>query len=44
MIKKSGSNYKLVSKKTHKNLGTYSTKDAAKHREAQVNYFKHIKK
>lgn len=44
MIKKIGNKYRLESKKTHKNLGTYTTKDAAKHRERQVEYFKHVKK
>jgi hypothetical protein len=49
MIRKTKDGYKLVSKKTnaqgqHKNLGTYTSKQAAKHREAQVEYFKHIKK
>jgi len=47
MIQKSGGKYKVVSEKTHngkhKNLGTYTSRDAAKHRIAQVEYFKHLK-
>jgi len=41
-IRKSGSGYRLVSKKG-KNLGTYRTKAAAEKREKQVNYFKNTK-
>lgn len=37
-----GSKYRLVSKKTGKNLGTYDTKTAAEKRERQVQYFKHV--
>lgn len=49
MIRKIGSKYRLVSKKKNKkgkrkNLGTFSSKAAAKRREAQVNYFKYLKK
>jgi hypothetical protein len=44
MIKKMGNKYQLQSKTTHKNLGTYSSKAAAQHREKQVNYFKNVKK
>ena len=40
-IVKSGSQYKLVSKKTGKNLGTYPTRAGAEKRERQVQYFKH---
>jgi hypothetical protein len=40
-IRKVKGGYRLVSKKTHKNLGTYKTKDGAKRREKQVEYFKH---
>lgn len=41
-IVKSGGQYKLVSKKTGKNLGTYSSKSGAENRERQVQYFKHM--
>lgn len=34
--------YRLVSKKTGRNLGTYPTKAGAKKRERQVQYFKHM--
>ena len=40
-IVKVGSKYRLVSKKGHKNLGTYDTKAGAEKRERQVQYFKH---
>jgi hypothetical protein len=40
-IIKVGNNYRLVSKKTGKNLGTYSSKSGAKQREREVQYFKH---
>jgi len=40
-IVKSDGKYKLVSKKTGKNLGTYPTKAGAEKRERQVQYFKH---
>lgn len=40
-IVKVGSKYRLVSKKTGKNLGTYPTKAGAMRRERQVQYFKH---
>ena len=40
-IVRSGSQYKLVSKKTGKNLGTYPTRAGAEKRERQVQYFKH---
>ena len=43
MIRKIGSHFQVQSEKTHKNLGTYSSKAAAKHRLAQVEYFKHVK-
>lgn len=33
--------YRLVSKKSGKNLGTYPTKAGAEKRERQVQYFKH---
>ena len=41
-IVKSGAGYKLVSKKTGKNLGTYPTKAGAEKRERQVQYFKNM--
>ena len=41
-IVKSGSQYKLVSKKTGKNLGTYPSIAGAKKREREVQYFKHM--
>jgi hypothetical protein len=41
-IEKVGSKYRLVSKKSGKNLGTYDTKEEAKKRERQVQYFKHV--
>lgn len=41
-IRKIKAGYRLVSKKG-KNLGTYKTKDGAKQRERQVQYFKKAK-
>ena len=41
-IVKVGAGYRLVSKKTGKNLGTYATKAGAEKREKQVQYFKHM--
>lgn len=38
-----GGKFRLVSKKTGKNLGTYDTKAGAVKRERQVQYFKHMK-
>jgi hypothetical protein len=40
-IVKHGSGYRLVSKKTGKNLGDFPTKSAAKKHEREVEYFKH---
>lgn len=40
MIRKTKSGYKLVSKTTGRNLGTFKTKAEAVKREKQVNYFK----
>lgn len=40
-IEKVGSKWRLVSKKTGKSLGTYSSKAGAEKRERQVQYFKH---
>ena len=34
--------YRLVSRKTGKNLGTYPSKSGAENRERQVQYFKHM--
>ena len=41
-IIKTGGGYKLVSKKTGKNLGTAKTKAGIMKRERQVQYFKHM--
>ena len=41
-IVKVGSKFRLVSKKSGKNLGTYDTKEEAKKREREVQYFKHM--
>lgn len=41
-IVKVGSKFRLVSKKSGKNLGTYDTKEEAEKRERQVQYFKHM--
>lgn len=41
-IVKVGNKYRLVSKKTGKNLGTYPSKAGAEKRERQVQYFKHM--
>jgi hypothetical protein len=40
-IVKVGSKFRLVSKSSGKNLGTYDTKEGAEKRERQVQYFKH---
>lgn len=40
-IVKTNSGYRLVSKKSGKNLGTYPTRTGAERRERQVQYFKH---
>ena len=42
-IRRIGSRYRLVSKKTGRNLGTYDTRAEAEKREQQVQYFKHKK-
>ena len=42
-IVKTGDKYRLLSKTTGKNLGTYETKEGAKKRERQVQYFKNAK-
>jgi hypothetical protein len=41
IVKLKNGKYRLVSKKTGKNLGTYDTKKEAEKREKQVQYFKH---
>lgn len=40
---KTGSGYKLVSKKSGKNLGTATSKAGIMKREREVEYFKHMK-
>jgi uncharacterized protein YycO len=40
-IIKVGNQYRLVSKKTGKNLGTYPSRSGAEQREREVQYFKH---
>jgi len=42
-IVKTGDKYRLFSKTTGKNLGTYDTKEGAEKRERQVQYFKNAK-
>jgi hypothetical protein len=44
IIKKTKSGYKLVSKKSSKNLGTSKSLKGIKKREKQVQYFKHLNK
>ena len=41
MIRKVKGGYRLVSKKTGRNLGTFRTKAEARQRERQVQFFKH---
>lgn len=43
-IVKTGSGYKLLSKKTGKSLGSAKTKSGIEKRERQVQYFKHLNK
>lgn len=43
MIRKIAGKFRLVSKRTGRNLGTYKTKAGAIKRERQVQYFKHRK-
>lgn len=43
MIRKVKGGYCLYSKRSHKNLGTYSTKKKALKREQQIQYFKNKK-
>lgn len=42
-IIKTASGYRLVSKKTGRNLGDFTTLKAAKHHEQEVQAFKHMK-
>jgi len=42
-IVKHGSGYRLLSKKTGKNLGTFKTRAAAEKHEREIQYFKHAK-
>lgn len=44
MIKKVKGGYRLVSKTTGKNLGTYRTRAGARKRERQIQYFKNVKR
>jgi hypothetical protein len=41
-IVKHGSGYRILSKKTGKNMGTFPTKAAAEKHEREIQYFKHI--
>lgn len=41
MIRKVKGGFRLISKTTGRNLGTFKTKAAAQKRERQVNFFKH---
>jgi ribosomal protein L35 len=41
-IVKVGDKYRLVSKSTGRNLGTYASRSGAERRERQVQYFKHM--
>ena len=43
MIVKVKEGWREVSEKTRRNLGTYKTKEEAKKRLRQVEYFKHLK-
>lgn len=43
IIRKKGK-YEVVSKRTHRNLGTYKTKKQAQKRLKQVEYFKNLNK
>lgn len=44
MIVKVKEGWRVVSEKKGRNLGTYKTKEEAKRRLRQVEYFKHLKK
>jgi hypothetical protein len=41
-IVKHGSGYRILSKKTGKNMGTFPSKAAAKKHEREIQYFKHV--
>ena len=41
MIKKVKEGYRVISEKSGRNLGTYKSKDEAKERLRQVEFFKH---
>jgi hypothetical protein len=41
MIKKVKEGFRVVSEKTGRNMGTYKSKEAAKERLRQVEFFKH---
>ncbi len=43
MIVKVGRKWKVVSEQTGRSFGTYDTKEEAKRRLRQVEYFKHVK-
>ncbi len=43
MIVKVKEGYRVVSEKTRRNMGTYKTKEEAKKRLRQIEYFKHLK-
>lgn len=42
MIRKIGTQYRVLSEKTHRNLGTYPSKKQAQARLKQVEFFKHL--
>lgn len=42
MIIKSKGKYKVISKRNHRNMGTYRTKAEAEKRLRQIEYFKHL--
>lgn len=44
MLKKKGTIWVVLSEKTGREFGTYTTKDAAKKRLRQMEMFKHLKK
>lgn len=43
MIRKVGKKYRIYSRKTGKNLGTFNSKAAALKHEREIQYFKHKK-
>lgn len=44
MIRKVKEGYRVVSEKTGRNMGTYKTKEEAKKRLKQIEFFKHLNK